>query len=134
MKLPACANTKQFSHSGNYLNLTYFIWLSHPSLPVARLPADEPALASIMTCDYAKDLYASELDENIGAIEVVLLKKNKKYRLNLARRIKREIMAEPTPLYQRLRHWRSTEPADYKITPLRSITNYEPMPAISLIK
>ena len=78
MKLPACANTKQFSHSGNYLNLTYFIWLSHPSSPVARLPADEPALASIMTYDHAKDLCASELAENIGAIEVVLLKKNKK--------------------------------------------------------
>ena len=38
-------------HSGNYLNRTYLIWLSHPS----------SALASIMTHDHAKDLCTSEL-------------------------------------------------------------------------
>ena len=47
--------------SGNYLNLTYLIWLSHPSSSAARLPVDEPALASITTKDHAKDLWASEL-------------------------------------------------------------------------
>ena len=52
---------KQFQHSENYLNLTYLIWLSHPSSSVDRLPIDEPALASIMTHDHAKDLGASEL-------------------------------------------------------------------------
>ena len=52
---------KQFYHSGNYLNLTYLIWLSHPSSSVVRLPVDEPASASTMTHDHAKDLCASEL-------------------------------------------------------------------------
>ena len=52
---------KQFYHSGNYLNLTYLIWLSHPSFSVVWLPVDEPVLASIMTHDHAKDLGASEL-------------------------------------------------------------------------
>ena len=33
----------------------------HPSPSAARLPVDEPALASIMTHDHAKDLCASEL-------------------------------------------------------------------------
>ena len=39
--------------------LTY--WLFHPSPSASRLPVDEPALASIMTHDHAKDLCASEL-------------------------------------------------------------------------
>ena len=52
---------KQSQHSGNYLNLTYVTWLSHPSPSAARLPVDEPALASIMTHDHAEDLFASEL-------------------------------------------------------------------------
>ena len=44
----------------NGLNLTYMTWLFHPSPSTARLPVDEPALASIMTHDHAKDLCASE--------------------------------------------------------------------------
>ena len=36
---------KQSQHSGNYLNLNYLTWLSHPSPSAARLPVDEPALA-----------------------------------------------------------------------------------------
>ena len=52
---------KQSSHFGNYLNLTYLPWLSHPTPSVARIPVDEPVLASIMTHDHAKDLSASEL-------------------------------------------------------------------------
>ena len=43
------------------LFLNYQIWISHPSSSVVRLPVDEPALASIMTHDHAKDLCASEL-------------------------------------------------------------------------
>ena len=54
-------NAKTILHSGNYLNLTYLTWLFHPSTSAARLPVDEPALASIMTNDHAKDLCASEL-------------------------------------------------------------------------
>ena len=46
---------------GIYLNRTYSIWISHPSSSATRLPVDEPALASIMTHDHAKDLCASEL-------------------------------------------------------------------------
>ena len=41
--------------------LTYLTWLFHPSPSAARHPVDEPALASIMTHDHAKDLSASEL-------------------------------------------------------------------------
>ena len=52
---------KQFYHSGNYLNRTYLIWLSHPSSSAAQLPVDEPALASIITHDHTKDLCASGL-------------------------------------------------------------------------
>ena len=52
---------KQSYHSGNYLNPTYLTWLFHPSPSEARLPVDEPALASIMTHDHAKDLCASKL-------------------------------------------------------------------------
>ena len=37
------------------------MWLCHPSSSAARLPVDEPALASIMTHDQAKDSCASEL-------------------------------------------------------------------------
>ena len=37
----------------NYLNLTYLIWLSHPSSSVVRLPVDEPTLASTTTQDHA---------------------------------------------------------------------------------
>ena len=48
-------------NAGNYLNLTYLIWLSHPSSSAAWLPVDEPALVSIMTHDHAKDLCSSEL-------------------------------------------------------------------------
>ena len=44
-----------------YLNLTYLTWLFHLSPSAARLPVDEPALASIMTHDHAKDVCASEL-------------------------------------------------------------------------
>ena len=36
-------------------------WLFHPTPSAARLPVDEPALASIMTHDHAKGLCASEL-------------------------------------------------------------------------
>ena len=43
------------------INLTYLTWLFHPSPSAARLPVVEPALASIMTHDHAKDLCASEL-------------------------------------------------------------------------
>ena len=39
----------------------YLTWLSHPSPSAAQLPVDEPALASIMTHDHAKDLCAYEL-------------------------------------------------------------------------
>ena len=49
------------SHTWNYLNLPYLTLLSHPSPSAARLPVDEPALASIMTHDHAKDLSASKL-------------------------------------------------------------------------
>ena len=52
---------KQSKHSGNYLNLTYLTWLSHPSPSASRLPVDKPAFASIMTHDHATDLCASEL-------------------------------------------------------------------------
>ena len=48
-------------NSGNYLNLTYSIWLSHPISSAASLPVDKPALASIMIYDHAEDLCASEL-------------------------------------------------------------------------
>ena len=37
------------------------IAIFHPSPSAARLPVDEPALASIMTHDHAEDLCASEL-------------------------------------------------------------------------
>ena len=52
---------KESQHSGNYLNLNYLTWLFHPSPSAARLPVDEPALASIMTHDHAKYVCASEL-------------------------------------------------------------------------
>ena len=55
-----CGNNVYYSR--NYINLTYWIWLSHPSFSVARLPVDKSVLASIMTHDYAKDLCASKLD------------------------------------------------------------------------
>ena len=42
-------------------HLFFLTWLFHPSPSAARLPVDEPALASIMTHDHAKDLCASEL-------------------------------------------------------------------------
>ena len=45
---------------GNYLNLTYLMWVFHHSSSAVRLPADEPTLASIMTHDHAKDLCASD--------------------------------------------------------------------------
>ena len=44
----------------NKPSFNYLIWLPNPSSSAARLPADEPALASIMTHDHAKDLCASE--------------------------------------------------------------------------
>ena len=66
--------SRAFSISGPALRdaraiLTFWTFLSHPhdrafSHPgssVVRLPVDEPALASIMTHDLAKDLCASEL-------------------------------------------------------------------------
>ena len=59
--LPVPIRNAKTKHSGNYLNLTYLTWLFHPSPSAARLPADEPALASIMTHDHAKDLCTSEL-------------------------------------------------------------------------
>ena len=52
---------KQSENSGNYLNPTHLTWLFNPSPSEARLPVDEPALASIMTHDHAKALCASEL-------------------------------------------------------------------------
>ena len=58
---PALCQYIMPKHSGNYSNLTYLTWLSHPSPSEAWLPVDEPALASIMTHDHAKDLCASEL-------------------------------------------------------------------------
>ena len=54
-------NAETILPSGNYLNLTYLILLSHPSSSVVRLPVDEPTLASTTTQDHAKDLCASEL-------------------------------------------------------------------------
>ena len=64
-----CATTIWWLHNAEtivtflkLLNLTYLVWLPHPSSLVARLPVDEPALASIMTQDHAKGLCASELD------------------------------------------------------------------------
>ena len=50
-----------WQHSGNYLNRTYLTWLFYPSPSAARLPADEPALASIMTHDHAEDIRAIEV-------------------------------------------------------------------------
>ena len=42
-------------------HLIILILFSHPSSSVARLPVDEPALASIMPYDHAKDVCSSEL-------------------------------------------------------------------------
>ena len=54
-------NAETILTPGYYLNPTYLTWLSHPSSSAARLPVDEPALASIMTHDHTKGLCASEL-------------------------------------------------------------------------
>ena len=54
--------------------LTYLIWPPHPSSSVAQLPVDKPALAWIMTHDYAEDLCAFELGLlRIQALEVLLI-------------------------------------------------------------
>ena len=45
----------------------------HPSLSATRLPVEEPAFASIMIHDHAKDLCASELGPNIGVLKVLLI-------------------------------------------------------------
>ena len=60
---------KQFYHSGNYLNLTYLILLSHPSSSAAFLFVDEPDLASIMTYyDHDKYLVTTFLITSIQEI------------------------------------------------------------------
>ena len=47
-----------YYHQRQAMELT---WLFHPSPSAARLPVDEPALASIMTHDHAEDVCAFEL-------------------------------------------------------------------------
>ena len=54
-------NAKTILTFRKLLKPTYLTWLFHPSRSAARLPVDEPVLATTMTHDHAKDLCASEL-------------------------------------------------------------------------